>query len=353
MPFPFEVPFSALMADLDGFTEQVVASLTSDFLVMPKGKGFIEFPTFEAGYEALKRSTKGFTEWKPNVVLTAVEESPIALVVVRTMLGFTPPEWASETGLRTGVAVPQGYIRTLDRRVRIRPTKALAISEASQERLLALISAACSLLTEGAPEVPVGKLHRLEKVDTKQGLESLGATAKLGVPYSMLLYERYLGRPFAGHRDSVSELVGGGLETAIEKALTEAGISFRKTARAERIPGFDQAPDFIIPSENNPHVVIEAKIAEDDGTARDKVTRVQHLASLSLDGRSADDPRFEVVACIGGRGFRVRREDMKKLLIATRGKVFTVQSLDQLVECTSLEGFRTVAAEDAEPPDDD
>ena len=32
--------------------------------------------------------------------------------------------------------------------------------------------------------------------------------ADLGAPYSILLYERFLGRPFAAHRDSVSELVG-------------------------------------------------------------------------------------------------------------------------------------------------
>ncbi len=157
----------------------------------------------------------------------------------------------------------------------------------------------------------------------------------------MLLYERYLGRPFAGHRDSVSELVGGGLETAIEDVLSAAGVSFRKTGRAEKLPGFDQAPDFVIPSEHNPKVVIEAKIAEDDGTARDKVTRVQHLGSLSLKGSKGGNPRFEVVACIGGRGFRIRREDMKKLLLATRGKVFTVQSLDRLVACTGILGFKT------------
>jgi hypothetical protein len=142
----------------------------------------------------------------------------------------------------------------------------------------------------------------------------------------MLLYERFLGRPFAGHRDSVSELVGDVLETSIESVLSRAGVSFRKTKRAERVTGFDQAPDFIVPSEFNPKVVIEAKITEDDGTARDKVTRVQHLGALSMHGLSLDaPPHFEVVACIAGRGFKVRREDMRKLLLATRGKVFTLQ----------------------------
>jgi hypothetical protein len=60
-----------------------------------------------------------------------------------------------------------------------------------------------------------------------------------------------------------------------------------------------------------------------------------------MAGQPADQPKFEVVACIAGRGFGVRREDMKKLLLATRGKVFTLQNLDRLVECTRLREFQT------------
>jgi hypothetical protein len=79
----------------------------------------------------------------------------------------------------------------------------------------------------------------LGKVDTADGLTSLQAAADLGIPYAMLLSERFLGRPFAGHRDSVSELVGDALESAIEGVLTRSGVSFHKTRRAERVPGFD------------------------------------------------------------------------------------------------------------------
>ena len=94
-------------------------------------------------------------------------------------------------------------------------------------------------------------------------------------------------------------------------------------------------------SQINPQVIIEAKITEDDGTARDKVTRIQHLGELSLAGRPADDPKYEVIACIGGRGFGVRREDMKKMILATRGKVFTLKTLDQLIEHTGFKSFNT------------
>ena len=52
-------------------------------------------------------------------------------------------------------------------------------------------------------------------------------------------------------------------------------------------------------------------------------------------------PRFEVVASIAGRGFKVRREDMKKLLLATRGQVFTLENLDRLVDYTQLAAFKS------------
>lgn len=284
MKYPFEVPFTDVLADLDTYVTAVFSSLESEFLIMPKGEGFVEYPVFERGYETLKQATSGFNNISPNPVLRAVIDVPISLVVLRTMLGFTPPEWAYITSQRTGVEISQSFARTLDRKARVNPLTTLKIEGTTMDRIKALIETACQLLNEGAPDMAPDKIHRLDKADTRSGRDGIRALADIGVPYAMLLYERFLGRPFAGHRDSVSELVGDNLETAIEDVLTKAGISYRKTKRAERIPGFDQAPDFIIPSEFNPQVIIEAKLTEDDGTARDKVTRIQHLAALSLAG---------------------------------------------------------------------
>ena len=274
--------------------------------------------------------------------MPVVFETPIALIVLRCMLGFTPPEWAYYATRHTGVEVTQGAARTIDRNIRMKPDAALAKrSPVTERRIRALVAAACRAIESGVPEQARGNLHRLDKADTRAGLISVRSSAQLGVPYSILLYERLLGRPFAGHRDSISELIGDVVENTIEDVLSRAGISFRRTKRAGRLPGFDQAPDFVIPNEFNPQVVIEAKVTEDDGTARDKVTRVQHLGTLSLEGRPVDEPGFEVVACIAGRGFGVRREDMKKLLLATRGKIFTLQNVHQLVEHTRLVEFRS------------
>ena len=212
-----------------------------------------------------------------------------------------------------------------------------------------MVATACKLLAQRVPETPLDKIHRLDKADTRGGLASIHSLSRLGVPYAMLLYERFLGRPFASHKDSVSELIGDSLEIRIEEFLDAAGIGFRKTKRAETIQGFDQSPDFLVPDEFNPRVVIEAKIAEDDGTARDKITRVQHLAELARKPGNKAGFRFEVVACIGGRGFAIRREDMKKLLLATRGKVFTLKNLDRLVDCTALRKFRAKTGRAIQP----
>lgn len=342
MPSPFEVPFADVQANIDSFVEEVFASLQSGFMTLPKGPGFIEYATFEGGYEALKRTTRGFRDMTPEPVLTLVWQTPITLIVLRAMLGFTPSEWADAASARTDTDVSQGAARSIDRKVRIAPETPLRETGVSAGRIRALVVTGCQLLTDGPEEVEEGFIHRLYKADTSGGVASIAPLADIGVPYAMLLYERFLGRPFAGHRDSVSELVGDILETAIEELLTRHGISYRKTKRAERVHGFEQAPDFIIPNEFNPQVVIEAKLAEDDGTARDKVTRVQHLHTLSLRGRTPEQgPAYEVVACIAGRGFKQRKQDMRKLIEATRGKVFTLQTLSHLVENTRLKTFET------------
>jgi hypothetical protein len=338
MRYPFEATPEEFLNNPEPFVDAIFASLESDFLILPKGNGFVEYTTFENGYELLKAATHNFSAFSPDNIYAVAVQNPIILVVLRTMMGFTPPEWAYLASHRTQISVSQNYARSLDRKIRMSPETPLQLNETAAQRLMALVQTACQLLEDGAPDTPSEQIHRLDKVDTKTGIDGIHHVANMGVPYAMLLYERLLGRPFAGHRDSVSELIGDRLEMEIERLLTRWGVSFRKTKRAERIDGFDQAPDFIIPSEFNPQVVIEAKITEDDGTARDKVTRIQHLAEIS----ASSHPKFEVIACIGGRGFGVRREDMKKLLIATQGKVFTMSTLDHMIEHTRLKKFSSL-----------
>ena len=121
MPFPFEVGFDEVRNNLDACVDAVFECLESEFLVMPKGDGFVEFPVFEDGYEALKRATGGFHEVTPDTIVPVVYETPIALTVLRSMLGFTPSEWAYDASQHTGINVTQSAARTIDRSIRMHP----------------------------------------------------------------------------------------------------------------------------------------------------------------------------------------------------------------------------------------
>lgn len=339
MPSRFDANYSDPSLNIDPFIDEVFSELKSGFLELPKGEGFVEYPTFETGYQALKRATVGFTAVSAENIIPVVYSTPIAFIVLRTILGFTPSEWAEVTVERTGVVVGQGAARTMDRKIRFAPATPLRDrNSTTDQRLKAMVVAAVKMLEIGIGGVDRALiLSRLDKVDTTNGIASIRPIADLGVPYPVLLYERFLGRPFASHRDSVSELVGDVVESAIEDVLSKAGVSYRKTKRAETIVGFDQAPDFIVPDEFNPSVIIEAKLTEDDGTARDKVTRVQQLRNL----REGAGLSYDVVACIAGRGFKVRRNDMRRLLMATNGMVFTLATIEHLVQHTRIRDFVT------------
>lgn len=355
MKRPFEVDQDYMADNLDALVEITIADLTSAFLLLPRGDAFIEYPEFRDAYEELKRRTNAFTGFDEAAVWSALRANSRTFCVLRAILGMTPPEWADLARAERESDVSQGYARKLDRdcrqdaqyiaRVEARAARGAQTRPVSLRRIEALVSIAVHYITTGAPAATDGVVHRLAKFDTELGSASIEYAAREQVPYAVLLYERYLGRPFAGHRDAVSELVGEVMENAIEDKLRAAGITYRKTRRAERIPGFGQAPDFCIPDEIAPVVIIEAKITSDDGTARDKVTRIKALAT-QRDAHVATDGKapYEVVACIDGRGFRERREDMRQMLVALGGKVFTTATLDDLIPCTRLREFVSVGA---------
>lgn len=360
MPHPFEVDQAYLQAHLDEMVRITTADLVSEFLLMPKGEAFIAYADFRDAFEVLKQTTGSFTNFNIATVGQAIRENSRGFNVLRAILGMTPPEWAELARGESASDVDQGSARALDRRCRADPyfvgdrarrhaERTTALQEVDGEliplpkslaRIDNLVEVAVRHITRGAPTGTDEVVHRLAKFDTQYGLESVRHAANEGVPYAILLYERFLGRPFAGHRDAISGLVGEVMELAIEERLRGAGITYRKTKRAERIPGFDQAPDFCVPDEISPVVVIEAKITSDDGTARDKATRIKNL--VTQRDKQVAEGRFrpyQVVACIDGRGFRERREDMRQMLLTLDGKIFTTVTLDQLILHTRLAEF--------------
>ncbi len=72
MKYPFEATLEEIQNDPEPFIDAVFASLESDFLILPKGRGFIEYATFENGYELLKRVTRNFTAFRPGVCIDLI-----------------------------------------------------------------------------------------------------------------------------------------------------------------------------------------------------------------------------------------------------------------------------------------
>ena len=90
MKYPFEADENEILAAPEKFVSSVFSSLASEFLVMPKGEGYIEYGAFESGYEALKLATKGFQSLSPDLVFATVLQAPVSLIVCGRCLALRP-----------------------------------------------------------------------------------------------------------------------------------------------------------------------------------------------------------------------------------------------------------------------
>src|ERR1039458_8345508 len=174
MPLRFDADYSDASLSFEPLVDEVFAELKSSFLEMPRGEGFIDYTTFERGYQALKRATGDFVVVTSATVEAAIADAPIAFIVFRTILGFTPPEWAYITTETTDVPVDQGAARSIDRNMRMHPLTPRPLrSPLSDQRIIAMIETGVKVLLAGAKTKLPTLLHRLDKADTKEGIKSV------------------------------------------------------------------------------------------------------------------------------------------------------------------------------------
>lgn len=60
--YPFDANLDEILQDADGYVDAVFSCVGPEFLVMPKGAGFVEYPVCERGYESLERFSKVVSE---------------------------------------------------------------------------------------------------------------------------------------------------------------------------------------------------------------------------------------------------------------------------------------------------
>jgi hypothetical protein len=340
MPPRHDFRLDAIDAPYRKRAKAVLDTLHAFFIEMPRGGSFCERDDFQRGYDALRRATRRGAELTGDALLAAIAEEPRAWLVLRCIIGTSPGETAYiavEEAAAHGraIAVEQVDAREIDARAKRgqqllfdRPPGSRKQQD-YDELLRILVPLLAEVMCRPVPSVPADSVHRLDKIDTVGGHATVArALFADQVPYSELLYERLLGRPYASHRDSVSSVVGKLIENAIEELLDLHDIDGRATRSRERVPGFVQAPDFLIPSKDA-KVIIEAKLTEDDGTARDKVARVQTLRQYEDERPHAE--RRTIIAVIDGRGFGHRPADLNRMLKACDGYVYTLDELEKLV----------------------
>ena len=185
----YQATAAEIADDLESFVNAVYESLESQFLVLPKGPVFIEYLRFQEAYEVLKRATRDFRELTPPAVWDALLADSLTLVVLRSILGMSAPEWAELAAADSQLAISQGFARSLDGSVR-RDREYLARlnsrGAATLQRVEAMVETACGHIVAGVTERAPDTLHRLDKADTAEGLESVRRAADHHIPYSML-----------------------------------------------------------------------------------------------------------------------------------------------------------------------
>ena len=130
--------------------------------------------------------------------------------------------------------------------------------------------------------------------------------------------------------DASSSIKGDILELAVVDILRDNGIPFYRTRAREKLPGWEQAPDFLLPNRELATIAIEAKLAEDGGTARDKASRIERFC---IEARKKG---VFPIAIIDGKGFYRINDVTAPIIRNTRGETYTLKTLERILAVPRL-----------------
>jgi len=333
------------------------------FHLVPRGSAMESQADFVTAYEALAAATGNFTDVSQERLTTALLATPSALPALRMIACLTNKELAVAMKLLDPtLRVSDDTLKRFERGSPPEPSATGRRAEQAEARRTALAAAIVAsiravmdrqILT--VPEDALATFHsKLDHQDTIDGWTTVHEAAENGVPYSALLYHRYVGGAWRQVQDAYSEGKGDNvLEIPLERLLAEEGIPFYRArsgatgaTEAARRYGLHPGPDFVIP-DDQPAVVIESKVAEDGGTARDKASRIQTLAD------SARRAGLVVCALVDGKGWSERPGALVDVVIATDGRTYCLQTMNRLMAVPEIAGLRgTVPPAEIEPPGD-
>ncbi|MCY3788301.1 MAG: hypothetical protein OXH63_05880 [Gemmatimonadetes bacterium] len=316
--------------------QSFVAATQPSFHYIPKGDAMASEAAFDDAYRQLAEYTNDFTNISVSTLTAALTQTPETLAPLRMILGFTYNElaWAMKLA-HPGSRTSGGTLKTFERSpARKQATaKRIEMIDAVAKAVIAVMDRSILQVPESAQDFFHSKL---DKRDTLDGWATVANSAG-GVPYSTLLYQRYVGGVWSVVQNAYSEVKGDNLlEQPIADLLDDHAIPYYRsgsgasgaTQTAETF-GLSPGPDFVLPEES-PTVIIESKIAEDGGTARDKAARIKNAADV------ANDRGLLPCAVVDGKGWSERPSALVDVVIATNGRTYSLSTLDHLLDIREI-----------------
>lgn len=313
--------------------------LRPSFHLIPKGDSMTDEESFASAYVALAEGTANFLHPDAHSLTNVLQRTPSALAPLRMIVGLTYNELAVAIKLLDPDVRASGEaLKEFERSPP--PEQSSRRHDQLAANIAQAVTAAMSREILAIPPSAATYFHsKLDKRDTLDGWSSVQANAG-GVPYSALLYQRYVGGVWRQVQDAYSEVKGDAiLEYPLRDLLDEHDIPYHHTrpgatgARetAERY-GMSPGPDFVIPDEA-PTLVVESKVGEDGGTVRDKAARIKDMTS------AANARGLKACAVVDGKGWTERTAALLEVVIATQGRTYTLSTLSQLLHLPEMQAL--------------
>jgi hypothetical protein len=324
--------------------ESYLVPTQPSFHLIPRGEAMAPEAEFAAAYAVLAEETSGFSGVTAATLAAALRRDPATLAPLRMIVGFTHNELGVAVGLVDPTqTVSGGRLKNFERRPR--PATETAARALLVDAIAATVVALMNREMLAVPEASADVFHsKLDKGDTRDGWMGVERDARDGVPYWMLLYQRYVGGIWRQVQDAYSEVKGDAvLERPLTALLEREGIPFHRSGRGAsgaaetaQLFGISPGPDFLLPGDT-PTVVIESKVVEDGGSARDKAARIRALA------QAASHRGLVPCAVVDGKGWRERPAALVEVIVATGGRTFSLNTLEQLLGVPEVDALRGTA----------
>lgn len=305
-----------------------VSQLAPDFAYI-HWRDEYELPKIEHAYNRAHALTRAFVDVGVASLASTISAEPVTVRIFRLLLGFTTQEFAASTAITAaqldGKPLSNGALKAMENGRPATPKAAMIAAAVVDQAMRGELFA----------KRDDGDIRsKISKPDTADGWLTVQNYAAKNVPFPVFLHQRHYGGAFRQLLDATSSKRGDILEDVVEEMFAANGILFVRTGPSNQMIISNKfgltvkpAPDFLVHDAGGSlKAILECKQANDGGTARDKASRFLGLRIEAM--RLGGIPVFAILA---GLGWRRTADTLGPVVRDTDGRVFTVQTLDEML----------------------